>query len=227
MVMDAIMKQKNLKFLSEVSQYLQTAFMPHYEQNLFDYYKQQQYLILMNLLSYPFWGAGSLVSFIEPYKIASNNIEKLRILDYGAGIPYGLIYLLKVNPGKIKSITLVDLDLVHTEFVEYILSRLWPTGNIDFIKVRDTDSIPNLGTRKFNFIYGKDIFEHLKEPDRHVRMILKNVEDICYCYLDFNDHGEKYLQHVSPQLLPLHNIMEEYSFKYIRRVGQMSEFVRK
>ena len=227
MVKDVILKQKNLQFLSEVSQYIQTAFMPHYEENLFDYYKQQQYLILLNLLSYPFWGAGSLISFIEPYNLASNSINELHILDYGAGIPYGLIYLLKSNPKKIKSITLVDLDLIHTEFVEYILSRLWPTGNIDFIKVRDTDSLPNFGTRRFNFIFGKDVFEHLKEPDRHIRMILENAEKFCYCYLDFNDHGEKYLQHVYPQLLPLHSILEEYSFKYVKRVGKMSEFVSK
>ncbi len=225
-VMNIIKKQDNLIVFSEIHQYLQTAFMPEYEKNLYEYYKQQQYLILLNFLSYPFWGPGCLTSYTEPYVEAAKRNDSLHILNYGAGIPFGLINALQKFPEKIKSFTLVDMDIIHTDLVEYILSDLWKGKKIDYIKITDPDSLPDFGERKFNFIYGKDIFEHLCEPDVHLRNMLDKSEAHCSCYFDFNDHGEKYLQHISPELSFLNDILKEYSFQFKGKINKMTEFTR-
>jgi 2-polyprenyl-3-methyl-5-hydroxy-6-metoxy-1,4-benzoquinol methylase len=225
-LMDCILRQTCLTHINEAHQYLQTAFMPHYEQNLYEYYRQQQYLILLTFLSYAFRGSGCLFSHIQPFLTASAKLPTMRILDYGAGLPFGIIHLLRTCPEKIESITIVDMDLVHTEFAEFILSDLCPDTRINFIKVTDPAKVPDFQDRTFNIIYGKDIFEHLHHPERYLRAILDGAEDICYCYFDFTDHGERWLQHVNPDLSHLQTITRDYFFKAIGKIGNLSEFVR-
>lgn len=222
---DCIFHAKCLTEMNEAHQYIQTALMPHYEQNLYAYYRQQ-YLILLTFLSYAFRGSDSLASHIQPYITASSKLPNMRILDYGAGLAFGLIHLLRTCPEKVESITIVDLDLIHTDLVEYILSGLCPDAVITIMRVTNPEIIPDFGDRTFNLIYGKDIFEHIHDPERLLRTILSKAEPSCIGYFDINDHGEKYLQHVHPQLSYLSQIICEYSFVPHGRVKGLSEFVK-
>jgi len=222
----SILRQRHLEHTSEAHQYLQTAFMPDYEQSLFEYYQQQQFLMLLAFLGYPFRGPGCLCSHVDPFLVASSRLPGIRALDYGAGIPYGLIHLLRTCPEKIESITIVDLDLVHTELSEYILSQLAPDKEITFLRITDAESVPDLGGRAFNLIYGKDIFEHVHDPERLLRVMLDRAAPSCLAYFDIRDHGAKYLQHVHPQLSHLSRVVCERSFKSDGQVGGLSEFVR-
>jgi hypothetical protein len=225
-VRDCILHQKCLSEMSEAHQYLQTALMPHYEQDLYEYYRQQQYLILLVFLSYAFRGPGCLASHIEPYIAASSDLSSMRILDYGAGLAFGLIHLMRTCPGKVDSITIVDLDLIHTDLVEYILSDFRSDTEVTVMRVTKPETIPDFGNRTFNLIYGKDVFEHLTEPERHLRSMLARAEDSCHCYFDFNDHGATYLQHVHPQLSHLHEIVREFSFRSDGNTAGLSKFLR-
>jgi 2-polyprenyl-3-methyl-5-hydroxy-6-metoxy-1,4-benzoquinol methylase len=223
---ECIFRGKCLREMNEAHQYLQTAIMPRYEQNLYEYYRQQQYLILLTFLSYAFLRPGSLAPHVEPYSIASSRLSKMRILDYGAGLAYGLIHLLRAVPEKIESITIVDLDLVHADFVEYILARLCRNVTVTIIRVTNSDAVPDLGSRTFNLIYGKDIFEHIHDPERLLRTILSKAEPSCIGYFDIRDHGEKHLQHVHPRLSHLSRIICEHSFVPHGKVSGLSEFVK-
>lgn len=223
---NCIFQAKCLSEMNEAHQYIQTAFMPHYEQNLYEYYRQQQYLILLTFLSYAFRGPNSLASHIEPYIAASSTLRSMRILDYGAGLPFGIIHLLRTAPEKVESITIVDLDLIHTYLVEYILSCLCPDAVITIMRVTTSEITPDFGERTFNLIYGKDIFEHIHDPERLLRTILSKAEPTCVAYLDINDHGEKYLQHVHPRLSHLSQILCEYSFVPHGKVAGLSEFAK-
>lgn len=225
-VKDCIFHQKCLSEMNEAHQYLQTALMPHYEQNLYEYYRQQQYLILLTFLSYAFHGPGCLASQIQPYITASSKLPSMRILDYGAGLAFGLIHLMRTCPEKVESITIVDLDLVHTDLVEYILSDLCSDTDITVMRVTNPQTIVDFGDRTFNLIYGKDIFEHLHDPEHHLRAMLARAQASCLCYFDFSDHGAKYLQHVHPQLSHLNEILYEFSFRMDGNTGCLSEFVR-
>jgi hypothetical protein len=222
-VMDCIVHQKNLKQLNETTQYVQTIFMPDYEKHLFEYYRFQQYLILLTFMSYPFVG---LSSHVEPYIIASQKLDRIDVLDYGAGLAFGIIHLLRTCPEKIRSITLVDLDLVHASLVEHIIQNLAPKIEIIYHKLRDPNIVPDFGSKKFNFLYGKDIFEHLEKPENALRAMLSHAEEECLCFLDLKHHGKSYLQHITPDVTHLVHIVKENAFQEIGNVQGMSGFWR-
>ena len=223
---DAIGNRQAIKLISEAYQFLLTALMRDYERDLYSFYKQQEVLIMLAFLSYPFRGPGSLRSNIEPVYKAASIMSELRILDYGAGIPYGIVHILRNKPEAVSSITLVDFDLAHTEFVEFLIRRLAPTVELTYIRLNDSEDIPVFGQNKFNVLFGKDIFEHVHEPGLLLETMLRQSDDQCIACLDINDHGEKYLQHVSPVLSPLLGSIEKHGFERHESVGGISIFLK-
>lgn len=215
-----------IRNINAAHQYLQTAMMPDYEKNLYEYYRGQEYLILLTFLSYPFKGLGCLRSYIKPYWEGANRLKKMRILDYGAGLPYGLIHLLRSKAECIESLTLADLELIHTKLVEFILNGFQNRIKIVYHKLNHPEQLPYLDKQIFNFMYGKDIFEHLKNPEGTLRYILEHADEQSICYFDFSDHGERHLQHISPKLNKLNDVMREFGFEKNRHLVGLSEFTR-
>ena len=215
---------KHLATIDQTHQYLQTVFMADYEQNLYEFYRQQQYLILLTFLSYPFRGPGGVK--LTPFIRGSEKLKKMRILDYGSGLSFGIIHLLRTNPSIMDAITIVDFDLIHTKFLEYIISTSAPTKDFKVFKLRDTEQIPDFRDRKFNFLYGNNIFEHVHHPEHLLRSLLEKAEKNCICYFDFSDHGQRHLQHVHPDLSNLEKIMIDFSFYRSGYFQNMLEFTR-
>ncbi len=222
-LVDSIFNRDKVRLINEVVQHLQTVFMPNYEERLFEYYQSAQYLLLLGFLSYPFAG---LPSHVDPFQLASTKLEQMDILDYGAGIPYGIIHLLLACPAKVRSLTLVDLDLVHASFSEYVIKSLAPEVPLTYFKLRDPESIPDFGARKFNLLYGKDIFEHLKEPERVLDAVLSQAADQCLGFFDLKHHGERYLQHVTPDVTYLIERAKARSFSLLGKYAGLSAFWR-
>ena len=200
-----------------------TAFMTDYKNNLYQYYKNQQYLIFYRFLSYPF--SSDLSNHFLPYKKGLSRYENYDILDYGSGIPYGLINSLLKENNRIRSITLVDLDLVHVEFVEFLIRKIAPDIELNIYKITDTEFFPKLD-RKFNFFYGKDIFEHLADPLKNLKKLMDYSMPESVCYFDFNDHGEVIYQHISPNLVFLSDEMVKMGFQKGENISGLTEFVR-
>ena len=222
-VVDCIMHREKLKIFNEVHQHLQTIFTPNYEEHLFEYYQSAQYLLLLSFLSYPFAG---LASHVDPFVVASTKLSSLDVLDYGAGIPYGVIHLLRACPEKVRSITVVDLDLVHTAFSEHVLKSMAPEIPLTYFKLRDPEHIPDFGPRKFNLLYGKDIFEHLKKPQPVFTAMLSSAAPECVGFFDLRHHGERYLQHVTPDVTWLAGMAKQYSFERAGEVAGLSMFCK-
>ena len=222
-VVDCVIHRDKLKLFNEVHQHLQTIFMPNYEERLFEYYQGAQYLLLLSFLSYPFAG---LASHVDPFVVASTKLGSLDVLDYGAGIPYGILHLLRTCPDKVRSLTVVDLDLVHTAFSEYVLKSMAPEVPLTYFKLRDPDQIPELGAQKFNLHYGKDIFEHLKKPEPVFRTMLASAAPECLGFFDLRHHGERYLQHVTPDVTWLAGVASQYSFERAGEVAGLAMFWR-
>jgi len=222
-VVDCIIHRDKLRLFNEVHQHLQTIFTPNYEERLFDYYQSAQYLLLLSFLSYPFAG---LAPHVDPFVAAATRLGSLDVLDYGAGIPYGVIHLLRTCRSKVRSLTLVDLDLVHTSFSEHVLKSLAPEIPLTYFKLRAPDEIPDFGERKFNLLYGKDIFEHLKKPDLVFHAMLSNAASECVGFFDLRHHGERYLQHVSPDVTWLAEIAQQYAFERAGDVAGLSMFCK-
>ena len=223
-VLESIAHLESLTAVNEAHQYLQTALMPEFEKNLYEYYRQQEYLILLTFLSYPFRGPGSLT--LEPFLRGAKKLGTLRILDYGAGLAFGIIHLLRTCPEAVESITTVDLDLIHSRLAAYIVSTMAPGKDCRHYMLRDAEEQPSFADRKFNCLFGDNVFEHLREPERVLRSMLQRAEETSICYFDLADHGRKYLQHVHPQLSHLEEIMTEFSFVRTEKVGGVMEYVR-
>ena len=201
-----------------------TAFMPKYKENLYEYYKEQQYLIFYRFLVYPY--TSNLNGYIIPYEKGLKIVKNADILDYGCGIPYGLIYSLVNHKKYINSITLIDLDLVHMKFTEFLIKKIAPKVNLTIYKLRDAEKFPDLNS-EYNFFYGKDIFEHLRNPLDNLKKLLSYSKPETVCYFDFADHGEKIYQHVSPNISFFTNEMIKMGFNKTGKVSSLTEFIKK
>jgi SAM-dependent methyltransferase len=197
--------------------------MPDYQNNLYSYYKHQEYLILYRFLTYPF--SSELSSHRLPYEKALDTHAGVDVLDYGAGIPYGLILSLLKNKCIVNSITLIDLDLVHVEFATFLINKIAPDTKLVVHKLTDTNAFPRLEGR-YDVFYGKDVFEHLSDPRKALVGLLNCSKNGAVCYFDFSDHGDRIYQHLTPNLEFLSAEMEGLGFTYVGKVGGLSEFVR-
>jgi len=208
---------------NSVIQDILTAFMTDYKNNLYQYYKNQEFLIFYRFLSYPF--SSDLSNHFLPYQKGLLRYKSYDILDYGAGVPYGLINSLLKENNRIRSVTLVDLDLVHLQFVEFLIKKISPNIELNIYKITDTDFFPKI-EGKFNFFYGKDIFEHLEDPLKNLKKLMDYSMPESVCYFDFNDHGEIIYQHLSPNLLFLSDEMINMGFRKGDNVSGLSEFIK-
>lgn len=208
---------------NSIIQDILTAFMTDYKNNLYQYYKNQEYLIFYRFLSYPF--SGSLSSQLLPYQKGLSYYRSYDILDYGAGIPYGLINSLLKENNPIRSITLIDLDLVHLDFVKFLIRKIAPKIELNIYRLTDTDFFPKI-EGKFNFFYGKDIFEHLKDPLENLKKLMDCAMEETVCFFDFNDHGKIIYQHLSPDLRFLADEMVKIGFRKGENVGGLSSFIK-
>lgn len=206
----------------KVHSILLDAFLPQYERNLFQYYRQHQYFILARFLQYPFL-EPTLSAWVQPYEKGLAQLDQVDVLDYGCGVPYGLIMSLKTQRHKIRSVSLVDLDLIHLEFAEFIIKRLAPDLPLSICRLRDSEELPRL-TGPYNLFFGKDVFEHLHSPDLKLRHILQYRADQAVCYFDFDDKGPAVGQHVNPQLAPLASVLLDLGFESTGNVSGLQSF---
>lgn len=219
---------KNLILNSEnncnsIIQDVLTAFMPNYEKNLYQYYKNQEYLIFYRFLTYPF--RSDMSCYFLPYEKALARFERNDILDYGAGIPYGLIFSLLNKKDSINSITLIDLDLIHLDFVQFLIRKIAPNIKLNVYKLIDTDSFPKL-EGKYNFFFGKDIFEHLSNPLKNLQELMNYSKPEAICYFDFQDSGEKIYQHITTDIGFLSDEMIKMGFQSGTKTSGLYEFIR-
>lgn len=228
---DSTSFDKNLKNLiikpknncNSIIQDVLIAFMPDFERNLFQFYKNQEYLIFYRFLTYPF--QINMNKYLIPYCLPLEKISVYDVIDYGAGIPYGIIYSLRKKNHKINSITLIDLDLIHVEFVEFLIKKIDPNVKLNIIKVTDTNNFPLL-EGKFNFFFGKDVFEHLSDPLKNLKELMNYSKPDAVCYFDFRDYGEKIYQHITPNVDFLSDEMIKMGFKKGKDIYGMTEFTR-
>jgi hypothetical protein len=208
---------------NEAYQFTLEALMPRYREHLYEYYREQQYHMFVIMLSYPRRGLGA--SYLEPYRFAHRLMPTLRVLDYGTGIPYGLVNTLMARPAAVSSATLVDLDLIHCRFTEFLLGRLAPGLRPTVHRLRNENEMPQL-SETFNFLFAKDIWEHLRNPQCVLEHVLRFAEEDCLCMLDITDHGIEIHQHITPDLGFLAQALADAGFRRVAGVGSLSGFAR-
>lgn len=152
-------------------------------------------------------------------------LPELRVLDYGTGIPYGLVHTLAEDPSAVSAAALVDLDLVHSRFAEFLVRRTAPSVELAVHRLRDADEMPQLDER-FNFLFAKDIWEHLRRPQHVLECVLAMADEDCLCVLDITHHGAEIHQHITPDVRFIAQAMSDAGFRHVADIGALSGFAR-
>lgn len=194
-----------------------SAFDPDFKLDLNRYYKLHEKQIFLRFLKYSLNPKLIEKKYSEIYKYCTQILHKpLKVLEIGGGIPHGLIYNnWKSEKNICSSLIYVEADMLHTEFVEWYCKAQSINLQIKLFPASKTPTINNLD---FNFVFAKDIFEHLDEPKILVEELAFSTKNnqtlLC---LDLEHKGEITTQHISPNLAILKDILINQGFKVIKK----------
>lgn len=196
---------------------------PDFRDHLSDYYNSLSALTTLGAINY----AGS-ERFIDehygrPYAFANDRHGPLRVLEIGSGIPHGLIRTQQTRPDSIVSATLVDIDAPYTRFAIWYCR----TSGIACEWVpAEAGLVAPVPRGAFNFVFAKDVFEHVGDPGLLLDHILRAVADSAILALDIEDKGAIVHQHVSPQLGHLAKTLGENGWANEGKMGNLTIFAR-
>jgi hypothetical protein len=121
-------------------------------------------------------------------------------------------------------VTSVDIDGVPASFFETFCRRHAVPHRWIRATAGRTPQLADSGP--FDFVFAKDVFEHLTEPAAALDEVLAHASDRAVLALDLDDKGPVAYQHVSPVLAPLRNRVAKAGFLPVERTGNLSIFAR-
>jgi hypothetical protein len=200
---------------------LNDLFEPDYADDLQNYYKLFEKQNFFRFLTYSINSKLIKNNYSEIYSFAIDKTnEPLNILEIGGGVPHGLIFnIWKKGKSFCNNLTYIEADLLHSEFVKWYCKRNNIKLDIRFFPAAKTPTIKNIN---YNFVFAKDIFEHLDEPEKLIDELVsftKNKNSLL-C-LDLEHKGEKNVQHISPNLPILKTKLLDAGFKVIKKFGEV------
>jgi hypothetical protein len=200
-------------------------FAPDYQRRLGEYYRQQDLNLTMTLLSY----AANLpfleTNYIRPYEIARQRLGRFSVLEFGAGIPHGFLHAIHTTGTSFCShVTSVDIEGLPANFFKAFCSRHGVPHR--WIAATAGESVRLDAPAPFDFVFAKDVFEHLTDPAASLVQILALASDRAVLALDLDDKGARVYQHVSPVLEPLRKRVEQAGFVPVEHAGNVSIFSR-
>ena len=155
------------------------------------------------------------------YEFAISEIdEPLDILEIGGGLPHGFFYnIWKKDKYFFNSFNYIDANLLHAEFVDWYCKKIDIQHNLSLFPASKKPKIENT---KFNFVFAKDIFEHLDKPDLLIDDLIKNTKNkknlLC---LDLEHKGDKTVQHLNPNLPILKKKLINNKFEVIKKFEEI------
>lgn len=217
----------NVDNYRDLGKEIDTLFNPEFDDNLEFHYKYNERKIFFEFILYSLNRKLILNKYYNIYDFGINEINKpLNILEIGGGIPHGLIYSIwHKSKNFINNFTYVDANLLHSEFVKWYCEKNSIPSEIKLFAPSKTPKIESL---KFNFVFAKDVFEHLDAPEVLIEYLISNTNDksslLC---LDLEHKGEKIGQHISPNLPILKKKLIENNFQVIKKFGEIHVWKKK
>lgn len=211
----------------DLGEEIDTLFNPNFDDNLEFHYKYNERKIFFRFILYSINKKLILDKYSNIYNFGINEIkEPLDILEIGGGIPHGFIYNIWEKEKKFfNSFSYVDADLLHSKFVKWYCEK---ENILSEIKLFEPSKTPKLEKIKFNFVFAKDIFEHLDSPENLIDYLILNTKDnktlLC---LDLEHKGEKIGQHISPNLPVLKNRLIESNFEVVKKFNDIHIWKKK
>ena len=200
---------------------LNNLFNPNYNDNLQDHYKNIEKNIFFKFILNSLNTKLIRNKYSEIYDFSINEInEPLNILEIGGGLPHGFIYnIWRKEKLFFKNFNYIDADLLHTEFVKWYCHKLKIPSEIEIFPASITPTIKN---NNYNFVFAKDVFEHLDDPEKLIDNLIENTKNnktlLC---LDLEHKGEKTTQHLNPNLPLLKNKLIDNKFKVIKKFEEV------
>ena len=200
---------------------LYDLFEPNYADNLQNYYKLYEKQIFFKFLTYSINKKLIRNKYSEIYSFAIDKIdEPLDILEIGGGIPHGLIFnIWKKGKSFCNNLTYIEANLLHSEFVIWYCKKNNMPLDIRFFPAAKTPTIKNT---KYNFVFAKDIFEHLDSPEKLIdELIIFTKNNKSLLCLDLEHKGAKSVQHISPNLPVLKTKLLNNDFRVIKKFDEI------
>jgi hypothetical protein len=200
-------------------------FAPDYPTRLGEYYQSQELPLLMTLLSYAANAPLLEANYDEPYRIARQRLGRMSVLEFGAGLPHGLLcHVHRDGTAWCSHVTSVDIAGTPARFVDFWCDRHGLAHKSITVGAGATPDLP--GIENVDFVFAKDIFEHLLEPSAALQRLLAVASPRAVLALDLDDKGEVEYQHVSPRLQQFIPAVEHAGFARLARTGNLSIFAR-
>jgi hypothetical protein len=200
-------------------------FAPDFQRRLEEYYRYQDLNLTMTLFSYAANKELLRANYERPYQIAFERLGRFSVLELGAGIPHGLLHGVRAHgPAFCTQLTSVDIEGFPAAFVASFCERhrirhRWIPATAGKSAVLD-DAGP------FDFVFAKDVFEHLVDPQVALDQLLARTSSRAVLALDLEDKGDVVYQHVSPHLAPLSARVAQAGFTTLEQTGNVTIFAR-
>ncbi len=205
----------------DITTFLHEAFEPNFKDNLNSYYKMFEKQIFFRFLEYSINPKLIKKKYSDIYNFAFDQIGKpLEILEIGGGVCHGLIYnIWKEKENFFNKLTYLEADMLHTEFITWYCKQ--NSINLEK-KILPASKTPSLDGLTYNFVFAKDIFEHLDDPEKLINELVSNDQssNALLC-LDLEHKGPLTTQHINPDLPVLKKILLNNSYKEIEKFGDI------
>jgi hypothetical protein len=200
-------------------------FSPDYRGRLPEYYHQQELQLTMTFLAYASQPEELERHYLEPYRLMRQRFPRAAILEVGPGIPHGFLANLRTDGGAwCESLTIVEVDSLYARFTEWICRR----HNVPFDHLRaNAAKAPTISSPgPFQFVYAKDVFEHLDDPAITINEILRVAAPQSTLALDLYDRGKIEYQHITMALSHHAQTIVAAGFRWAGESGNMTIFTR-
>jgi SAM-dependent methyltransferase len=200
-------------------------FRPDFLQRLPEYYKTQELLLTMRFLGYAASTQFLQENYVEPYRLLLQRRSRSSVLEIGAGVPHGFVYhILTEGASWCRELVVVDVDAIYTSFVKWFCVEHQVPHRVVNVEAGRAPVLPESGA--FDFVYAKDVFEHLDDPAAVVDAIVRVAAPGALLALDLEDKGDVIYQHISPSLTHLKPVVTQSGFTAIGQSGTMTMFER-
>lgn len=200
------------------------AFAPDFAARLDDYYRYTDLQLTLTLFAYSANAAMLEQNYLRPYRIAKDRLGRFAVLEVGAGFPHGILHgVFSGEATAYASVTTVDIDGVPARCFEFFCRR----HRIPHQWIKAVAGAPSaIGGGPFDFVFAKDVFEHLTDPMPVLDDILRVASSRAILALDLEDKGDVVYQHVSPALAPLRERVQSAGFTLVEQTGNIFLYER-
>tara|TARA_Y100000768_G_scaffold2954_1_gene2169 strand:+ start:214 stop:1068 length:855 start_codon:yes stop_codon:yes gene_type:complete len=205
----------------DITTSLNLLFNPSFNDDMQFHYKYSENRMFLAFIKYSINIKLIRENYSKIYNFSISKLsEPLDILEIGGGLPHGFIYNnWKKENNYFNSFNYVEADLLHSEFVSWYCKK----NKFEYkINLFPAAKAPNVDNIKFNFVFAKDVFEHLDKPDLLLQNLVSNVNNpktlLC---LDLEPKSPHNVQHLSPNLPILKKILTDNNFNMIEKFGDI------